>query len=260
MKSTFTSSLFLYILLFTGLMVSCDKQASLEPIDTVNLEEGLKMYFPFAGNSVDKVSGIHYDTHGASYVNDRFNKPKSALCLTKNYMNINAGMTDSIGTLSFWLNVPDIHFWQEAPLFVGGEHILGVHQYGVGVREGKVSLISFALRWGVLNDGNFEPLMTASVLKSNKWHHIVVRWSDTDELVEIFVDSKKELSAGYLPGWHLAEDEEGRPSQYMGAVWNYGGHDVGEYLSYFKGQVDEIRHYTRRISDKEIEALYTIEE
>lgn len=259
MKSKFTISIFLHSLIFVGLLASCNKDTVLNPADSINLEEGLKMYFPFAGNSVEKVSGIYYDTHGASYVNDRFNKPKSALCLTKNYMNINAGMTDSIGTLSFWLNVPDIHFWQGAPLFVGGEHLLRVHQYGLGVHEGKVSLISFLLRWGVLNDGRFEPLMTASVLKSNKWHHIVVRWSDTDELVEIFIDNKRELSSQYLPGWRLTEEDEGGPAQYMGAVWTYGSHE-GNYLSYFKGQVDEIRHYTRRISDEEIEALYTIEE
>ncbi|MFC6103956.1 LamG-like jellyroll fold domain-containing protein [Olivibacter domesticus] len=259
MKSIFTSSFFLCSLLFIGLLVSCNKGTGLEPIDKVNLEEGLEMYFPFDGNSTETITDVTYDTHGATYSHDRFNRPKSSLCLSKNYLNIDVGMGNSLGTLSFWVSIPDTTRYQTY-LFAKGNQQLGVLRYGLGVSEGEVSLISDVNRWGSRDSmSSFNPLQTVSIIRPNRWHHIVVRWSDADEFVEIFVDNKLETSAPYLANWFLMDDLEG-DSQTMGATWHYGGHDTGDYLSYFKGQVDELRRYNRRISDEEIEALYTIEE
>ncbi|MFC6103954.1 LamG-like jellyroll fold domain-containing protein [Olivibacter domesticus] len=258
MKSISTSSFFLCSLLFISLLVSCNKGTGLEPTDKVNLEEDLEMYFPFDGNSTETITGVTYDTHGATYTDDRFNRPKSSLCFSKNYLNIDVGMGNSVGTFSFWVSVPDTRF--QPNLFAKGNQQLGVLRYGLRVSEGKVSLISNRDRWGVDSISYFDDLVTASVIKPNKWHHIVVRWSDADEFVEIFVDNKLEASASYLEGWRLVTEDEYEETETMGAAWSYGGHDTGDYLSYFKGQVDELRRYNRRISDEEIEALYTIEE
>jgi hypothetical protein len=81
-----------------------------------------------------------------------------------------------------------------------------------------------------------------------------VRWSDAEELVEVYVDNEKELSSLYLPNWSLAEKDDVN-QETVGAEWNYGSH-AGNYLTYFKGQMDDLRFYNRRLSDLEVEALY----
>ena len=87
---------------------------------------------------------------------------------------------------------------------------------------------------------------TPSLIKTNQWHHALVRYDGSGKVagIEIFID-------GIL---QPLETEEG---QLTGAIATDEPIRIGsrKQSSYFQGQLDEISIYSRRISDDEVAQL-----
>lgn len=231
----------------TILISSCDKVSEgLQP--SVDLENGLVYYFPFSGNSTDQVSMASYNTHGAEFETDRFNAPKSALCMTENYMDLNAGFgEDDAGTLSFWINLRDVNsfhplFIKNYTSFVPGEYSFSISVSGLSARCTE--------KWGT-DDG--DPVFAPATIKANKWYHVLLRWSDEDGKMDIFLDNNKLVSDDYAKGIY-----ESLGTEYitMGLYYQYPGGHEDPIPNYFRGKMDEIRRYDRWLNDDEVAALY----
>lgn len=228
------------------LIGSCDKVSEgLQP--SVDLENGLVYYFPFSGNSIDQVSKASYNTHGGKFETDRFNAPKSALCMEENYMDLNAGFgEDDAGTLSFWINLRDVNsyhplFIKNDNSFVPGEYSFSISASGLSARCQK--------KWET--DGG--PVFAPAIIKANEWYHVLLRWSDADGKMEIFLNNNKLISNNYVK-----EIYEPLETEYtlMGLYYRYPGSHEDPIPIYFRGKMDEIRRYDRWLNDDEVAALY----
>jgi len=260
---------FYYLLLGVmclAFLSSCDKtqmepsalgESELSNISAKEIDNGLVYYFPFTGNSIDQVSNNAYDTHGAVFEDDRFGNKQSALCMTANYMNIDGGLGDPEGTLSFWINVRDFDGYDIGHGYLFGRYIgsIPVGTFKLGIHEEGYIWTFANYRWGA----DSIPLQTKpSLIKMKKWYHVLVRWSDTQEKIEIFLNNKKVLNANYIEGWEHttpSEDEVAR----MGLESTYsGGHTWDD--KYYHGRIDEIRRYNRWIDNNEVTILFKAKE
>lgn len=241
---------------FAVMFFSCDKDVNMHPVNPEDLQEGLVVHFPFDGNSIEAISNEEYDSHGAQYVEDRFGRPNSAISLDSNYLAADVKMQESTGTFSFWVkvdNLDNIH-----PIFSFGGTTIGLFLYRLALDGDSITLLSDK-RWGTLEDSNqLEDFVVPSAIELNKWKHVVIRWSDNEELIEIFVDRKKRLSANYINNWELWDPiaTETDAAAIVGGWMFEGGNHTGLRLRPFYGLIDDVRTYNRKLSDKEITALF----
>lgn len=242
--------------LLAAMFSSCDKDGHMNPGEPVDLQSGLVVHFPFNGNSIEAVSNLEYDSHGAQYVEDRFGNPNSAISLDSNYLDADVKMQDSVGTFSFWVKVENLD--NIYPIFSFGGTTIGIFLYRLALDSDSITLLSDT-RWGTIgNGGQLEDFVIPSVIQANKWKHVVVRWSDSEELLEVFVDRKKTFSANYIDDWELWDLEENwapTASTIGGWMFEGGGH-TGNRLRPFYGILDDVRTYNRQLSDHEIAAMF----
>jgi hypothetical protein len=235
--------------LFPILLGSCDKeQVQTEETvkDEAGIDENLIYYFPFSGNSIDQVSKIEYDTHGAEFADDRKNNANSALCLKDNWMDLAAGLGDEEGTLSFWIKMDTIDY--VSPIFTKATYSSVQGEYFIGIYNGRVYTVC-QRKWGYKENLT----LTEPIIKKNKWYHLVFRWDDVKRKIEIFVNDKKVLSENYVGDaseWGVTNEHP-----LMGKNIELGNHSPEEY--FFDGRIDEIRRYSKWLSDSEIAYLYT---
>ncbi|WP_134090053.1 LamG-like jellyroll fold domain-containing protein [Olivibacter sp. XZL3] len=253
---SYPSSFMLSFILWGLLLSSCDRSESITP--NINLDQGLVYYFPFSGNSVDQVSQTSFDTHGASFENDRHGNPQSALCLTNNYMELNAGFSDAVGSLSFWVKVRD--FEETGMLFNNTYQYINFGEYQLAIAPTGEIVTWCSYKWGYARDDegylDYSALRTKPVIQPNEWYHVVVRWSDENEQIEIFVNNKKILTESYIPDWRPWDGDDDYNVTAMGMAWRNPGSHEDIILWHFHGQFDEIRRYNRWIVDEEIAELY----
>lgn len=259
MKSKFyLGALPMFILM--AVSFSCNKDGNMHPVDPQDLNEGLVIHFPFDGNSIEVISSVAYDSHGAQYVADRFGNANSAIFVDSNHIEADIDLKRATGTFSFWVKVNDLE--NNYPIFSKGGVTIGDTEYRLALRGNSIELIS-EFRWGIGNwqeTNSLEDLIVPDVISANKWQHIVLRWSDEEELIEVFVDGDQKLSSPYTENWELVEGNEDDPFvSCIGGWLFYGGGHTGVVLRPFIGALDDIRTYNRRLNDKEIKALYMLE-
>lgn len=80
---------------------------------------------------------------------------------------------------------------------------------------------------------------------------MVVRLSDSEELLEVFVDRKKRFSANYIDDWELWDLEENwaPTASTIGGLMFEGGNHTGNRLMPFYGILDDVRTYNRQLND-----------
>lgn len=252
--------------IFSLILVSCDKEQvqTKETVkDEATADESLIYYFPFSGNSIDQVSKKEYDTHGAKFASDRKIKANSALCLEDNWMDLAAGLGDEEGTLSFWINVsnlsnptdPDAQFYDRFPIFEKQYFSTFVPgEYTISLTEGGRIYTECRNKW-FKGEGEIG-ISTPEIIQVNKWYHVVLRWNDLMRKVEIFVNNKKMISYDYDGDGSEYEDTD-EPHTFMGKFLYYPGSHSDSILKYYEGRIDEIRRYSKWISDSEIADLYS---
>lgn len=235
------------VLMALMFLVACDKKLqNMEPV--IDLDSGLVYDFPFSENSIDQVSMVNFDTHGAKFQVDRFDKPASALCMTNNYMDLNAGFgEDKTGTLSFWINLRDVAsfhplFYKDYKSFVPGEYMFTVYAGGLS--------IYCAEKW---ESEEYEPVNVSTTIEANKWYHVLVRWSDTAGSMELFLNNRKLLSHDYVAGTYISNGVE---YVTMGLAYRDPGSHQDPIPSYFRGTMDDIKRYNRWLNNEEVAALY----
>jgi hypothetical protein len=259
MKSNFFSGTLLAFIL-VAMFFSCNKDGNMHPVDPQDLDEGLVIHFPFDGNSIEVISSKEYDSHGAQYIADRFGNANSAIFVDSNHIEADIDLKRATGTLSFWVKVNDLK--NNYPIFSKGGVTVGDTEYRLALKGDSVQLLS-EFRWGIGNwqeTNSLEDLIVPNVISANKWQHIALRWSDEEELIEVFVDGNQKLSSPYTENWKLVEEYEDDPfASCIGGWLFYGGNHTGTVLRPFIGALDDIRTYNRKLSNNEIRALCALE-
>jgi hypothetical protein len=223
---------------------------------TNKVDEALIYYYPFDGNSQDQVSGQMLETNGATFGEDRFGNQNGALLMEENVLHLDAGFSDTQGTVSFWINVREFDYI--VSLFKKASYLSSPDYYFLLHDDGSLSTAA-AIKWGFVEaEGggyNHVPLTTKPVIEKGKWYHIVLRWSDARKQIEIFVNNKKILSSKYTKTWRRIIYQQ-EPVATMGWISNYQGNHEWENW-YFRGRLDDLQRYKCWISDHKIKELYS---
>ena len=208
------------------------------------LLKGLVAYYGFNSNANDSSSFKNNATvTGAALVADRFGVERSAYEFngTSNYITV-PGNTNNDLTANYTISM-----WVYAPSGLRGGQILG--KWGIGgARNASYGLAINST--GILtitnNDGiNNYGLVSSRAITLDSWHHLVIKYSG--DTLSIFNDNS------------LLDSKTGiRRAQASRYNLDIGWEAYGRY-QYFKGKLDDIRLYSRALSDTEISRLYTYE-
>ncbi len=210
-------------------------------MDTVSyLSQGLVAYYPFDGNTNDGSGNEHNGSSygGISWVNDRFDRPMSAISFNGIDGRIEVPHNDKFNysddtlSLSMWFNI--------------AQHVA----YGGLVCKGNnVSNYCVSDRLDMklaININHYsstsEEILTTTAFLTNEWHHLVVIYTPTQ--INLYVDGQfsNQITLSKVP---LINTEP-----------LYFGVDADGGWEYLKGKLDDIRIYNRVLTEFEIISLY----
>lgn len=208
------------------------------------LLKGLVAYYGFNSNANDSSSFRNNATvTGAALVADRFGVDRSAYEFngTSNYITV-PGNTNNDLTSNYTISM-----WVYAPAGLRGGQILG--KWGIGGSRNAaygLAINSTGILTITNNDGiNNYGLVSSRPITLDSWHHLVIKYSG--DTLSIFNDNS------------LLDSRTGvRRAQASRYNLDIGWEAYGRY-QYFKGKLDDIRLYSRALSDTEISRLYTYE-
>jgi serine/threonine protein kinase len=221
---------------------SSDKEASADS----SLPKGLKLYYPFNGNSIDESgNGNHGTVNGAKLTRDRHGVDGKAYQLTLSTTDITTPYVFKSGaaprTISMWFK-PDSLPPSAQGFFQG---------HGGVKRMSLLHKVSPAMSiWDNGTIGFDGParnaVYTGNPLTVGKWHHLVLSYSGQINTMKVWVDGKA-----------LMAQKTG--------FWDFGGprpfRDTTSPLKIpgFNGSVDDLRVYDRALSVAEVAKLHALE-
>ena len=213
-----------------------------------NLTKGLVAYYPFDGNAKDESgNGNDGEVLGALLSNDRFGKQKSAYYFAPKGAVIRTQSPGPLGkdprTISVWFqtSTPDQH-----TMVVWGSTAPG--------GDFRASLSSISVEGFSADIGEAATTYAADV-NDGQWHHytcVLPRIEDpTIEDVIVYKDGTRLLNRT-----HASEVQIPLSTQSQFPI------HIGSHPSYphgIVGSLDDIRIYSRALSDAEVKALYDFE-
>ena len=217
------------------------------PISTMDsLKIGLVAYYPFSGNAKDSSgNGNDGTVYGATLSTDRFGKPNSAYnfnginssITAPNQSWLNFGMTSF--TLSAWVNLNAVQLSNFNGILTKGDTIITVYQMGVdsvmaGGEFGNPYLMDFA------------HLQSSPLLQPGTWTLITMVVDVNNNQVNLFVNGV--LAASYQSPLISTQNISSTDPLRIGVERNL--------LDYINGQIDEVRIYSRVLTNNEILFLF----
>ncbi|MGA1791793.1 MAG: LamG-like jellyroll fold domain-containing protein [bacterium] len=221
-----------------------------------SLNEGLVGYYPFNGNADDESGNENHGTvYGATLVSDRFENPYSAYRFDgkDDFIEVpDSGSLDITGaiTLTLWTKA-DVEQYFRVGLIdkrpatePSGGYDLVLLDQGDG---------SFAYFDLVISNTPL-PSIVGSVksdtnLSDNQWHHIASTYDGIS--MKMYIDGMLENSVSYTDGY-----VENDALLYIG-LFPYGYDDGhGNEPNILNGVIDEVRIYSRALSESEIKELH----
>jgi hypothetical protein len=243
MKTRKLALVMLAIFLMLGV---CDLQAS--------LTDGLVAWYPFSGNANDASGkGNNATVMGATLTADRFGNQGSAYLFdgVNDFINIGSGVKPPFPiSVSAWIRLDGLVPNQISWVFSNDYVNSGSDRYGIGTSvlwDGKLGsyvFSGFSAPWNRKNIYTNEAPATVG-----GWHHFAVVFTAYNDQ-HLFWDGK-EYAGTY--------DGTGTSMLYSTS----GAGALGMYIDnagarYFKGAMDDIRVYSRVLSQDEIQQLNTV--
>ncbi len=211
-----------------------------QPIPT----DSLVAYYPFNGNANDESGGGYDGTiYGASLTADRFGKSNSAYNFNGTSDYIDLTNTNSLNfetggfTLTAWVKFTANNFDEG----IVGKHVCGVEAgyfLGVGSFSGAdTNSFQFYL--------NNSRIVTPEKYNDGNWHLVVGVYDGTNYTV--YVDGVNKISQAIVYNSFTAINI---------SIGRAGTNCVYTYDTLFQGVIDDVRIYSRPLSDSEIQQLY----
>ena len=219
----------------------------LQTVIAQNLNDGLLAYYPFNGNAKDE-TGNGYDGNvtGATLVSDRFGTKKSAYKFSKNRQLITLNKTET--KFNFLKSSYTISAWVK---WIGGQNGTYLiskwkpgtpNSFGIGTEGLKIRAFI---------QNNYSPLVITSKasMSKTKWSHVVMVIQGSESM-EIYFNNKLEKRVKITSRYSVNNDY---PVTIGGAQPDFFGTRT------FRGLIDDVRVYSRALSDSEIDSLYLLE-
>jgi len=209
------------------------------PATTQIPTSGLVSFWPFSGNANDAGPGSNDGTvNGATLVADRYGRPGSAY-----YFDGNDNITvphhssldmDGALTISFWVK-PDELQTSGNRMILGKSNYINKTNFLVRARPNGY----FQWEYNGYTENNNTAITTTA------WYHVTVTAAGPGTGKKIYINGVPDI-----------EDESS--SGPYGQITNPLTFGYASYGSeYFKGAIDDIRIYSRELSQAEVTALYT---
>ncbi|MCX6257836.1 MAG: hypothetical protein NTW49_08085 [Bacteroidia bacterium] len=226
------------------------------------IDSGLVAYYPFNGNA-DDLSGNNNNgtAYGAVLTTDRFGNPNSAYYFDgvddRIFVNSSASLNvpNSI-SISAWFktNDPVIHINNDNDgIIVGKHHTVWNRQYDISASEGN-SIYGQAdgYYFKIFNQSDNYNMTGTGIdcFYDNIWHMITGTYDSDSGIMKIFIDGV--LINSLAVGMFNLEQ-----TSVPFTIGCYLGSSTGSVLrGFFHGSIDDVRVYTRAISECEITYLY----
>jgi hypothetical protein len=213
---------------------------STKDTNSINLARGLVAWYPFNGNAKDESgNGNDGTVNGATLTTDRYGASDKAYSfdgVNDNILVAHSTLPKGDNTISYsaWINV-------NAPLNIYGSVIdagkPGIRSKRIALHVELDSLIKFT---GQNNDYRFDQ----APIKSNRWYHVFIQKINRN--VSLY------LNGTFIYTATLSEDIT-LDTTTITIGSNGGAWAAGDQ---FKGSIDDIRIYSRRLYKGEIDSLY----
>jgi hypothetical protein len=213
---------------------------STKDTNSINLARGLVAWYPFNGNAKDESgNGNDGTVNGATLTTDRYGASDKAYSfdgVNDNILVAHSTLPKGDNTISYsaWINV-------NAPLNIYGSVIdagkPGIRSKRIALHVELDSLIKFT---GQNNDYRFDQ----APIKSNQWYHVFIQ--KVNRNVSLY------LNGLFIYTATLTEDIT-LDTTTISIGSNGGAWAAGDQ---FKGSIDDIRIYSRRLYKNEIDSLY----
>ena len=248
-------------LLLVASLLACNKNEITKPATTANqktnalkmtandsLKVGLIAYYPFTNNATDS-SGRHHNgtVVNALLTSDRFGMANSAYAFNgkSSYISVKDSsdlrLNNTDFTLNMWVNM-DAYKWVNLPAY--GNALLIKRQHTGNLTGWGASIQNGAPFFNVAG-----PQITKSVSKSKitsaMWHMVTITYSLKQQQVSFYIDGiLKSAGTGIITPDALNNSQL------------YIGHNDQSTSDYFKGSIDDIRVYNRKLSTNEMLSLF----
>lgn len=210
----------------------------------LSLQDSLIAWYPFDGDALDYSGNANHGTvSGASLATDRFGNANSAYFFDGNndfisFTNNQAFKPDFPITITAWVKINDY-----------GNNVIFNNDFSSGVHYGFwLNIVNGNLYISYGNGGPANPSGRRSIgggtlLQLNQWYHVagIVR-AEND--MELFINGKRECGTYSGTGGPL--------NTTSGAGTSGRGTNTG---SFYHGNIDEIRFYSRDLDKSEIRLL-----
>lgn len=188
------------------------------------LEDGLVFYAPFDGSTVNLVGWEKPDNHGVRFVADRHNKIHQAVAFNGISDFLSYAAIPRMGTQNVSLSV-----WLKTAL-----ELTDLERTDLEQTKGESSILYNSLEALGLADGT--------------WHHLVLIRHEENQW-EIWIDQAA-FDMAASPDFSALLTKEQDLS--IGAFFP----DASQEGQYYKGSLDELRLYNRKLTVEDIRALY----
>jgi len=226
------------IFLFVGLFYTYQSSAQ------VDLEAGLISYFPFSENAADVAGKSNGTVYNARLQDGRcgdmayyFNGENSYIdCGNDKTLNMNfSGLSFSV-----WIR-PEVKNNNEMSTILAKWGFNERRdQFGIWLNPSNKVVAAFSTP-GIMEEGVF----SNQSIPYDEWHHVVTTWNRYGD-IRIYIDGKPDKMG----------KQEGRGINSRSDLSLKIGRQLVRKNRAFKGYIDEIRIYGRRLKDSEVMALY----
>lgn len=217
-------------------------------IAIADINDGLIAHYPFNGNANDESGNEnHGSVNGATLIRDRFGNSNSAYSFdgAKNHIvTPKNGFDKQIGTVAMWINPNDL----------SGRYGLwtiyrnDLNRIRFEINDQKLALIISYPTGVILKE---ELLDNSSV---NKWYYVVMTYDFVNDIYKTYQNGTllSQINTNY-------DSMDVTPSEmYIGIAKDFDDDDNdGSSFDFgFSGLIDDVRIYSRVLSDAEIQQLY----
>jgi len=234
--------------------------------DTTALSDGLVAYYPF-NNSFENEACTRIgksENHGATFAKDRFGNEKSAAYFNGDSAFLEIPDNDAFSiastgalTVSVWICPEVLNFRNSES--GGYVHWMGKgepHQHewtfrmynkelsaGQENRPSRISAYAFGLDGG-LGSGSY----VQESVRENEWIHLAARYDIVTNKITIFKNGEVKDQDDLYDRTYGVQVQNGTAPLRIGTRSKW---------SYFQGRIDDLRFYSRALSDGEIKALFS---
>jgi len=237
--------------IFSLSVTSCTKKKNDGPTPVDSLKVGLLAYYPFNNNAHDESgNGNNGTADSVTPVSDRNGKPNAAYQFDGQFSNISVPdqqklrLSETDFTLNAWVKIDAYN--PSAGSIILSKRITGANNgftWGIhGNVDGDVGKVTYGPGGGSTNASSATPVAL------NSWHMVTSVYNYTAGQFTIYIDGVfNSATSGIIT-----------TNPNITTLLFIGRDDPSLGTSYFfKGALDEIRIYSRKLSVTDIQKLYT---